>query len=307
MAIVPVLLCGVGCRNPAIVRENRHDNYQVEDYLWLLTAKSQVIEQGKLELPGWGMRFARWVYRISPRSSQSPDTVVSIASSSVMKGASNALISVDFWNVRRKALPLEADMHELNRLNGKPVLAFINVVDVDTKHYFNAVFESEPKLVAAVEDEISRQANIIGAFDQISFAQKDDTIYPKVKDLVDKLVNPTTQDDALRQLEALGTPAIPSIICLMNDRRPLGHRDIEFRNDFPGAFEGSRHYRGANILDALNCLLNQMTGYYFGMTTVYRDTETNDSEEIRTHVLNGWRIVYHRLAIEKKGLTDARF
>lgn len=68
------------------------------------------------------------------------------------------------------------------------------------------------------------------------------------------------QDAIFRQLEALGRAGVPAIIAQMDDRRPLATTAISLRNNFPNAFEGIRHYRPERVVDALDAILNQLTG-----------------------------------------------
>jgi len=79
-----------------------------------------------------------------------------------------------------------------------------------------------------------------------------------------------------KELEGLGEPAVPYIIRYMNDRRPLPFEYIALRNNYPNAFEGFRQYAPKQVVDGLEGVLNQLTGYgggyiYNGGTDRARD------------------------------------
>jgi hypothetical protein len=85
-----------------------------------------------------------------------------------------------------------------------------------------------------------------------------------VRRLIDDLTNEKRQAIALQQLESMGMGSAPSIVKLMDDRRPLGQRYVEFRNKATNAFEAHRIYKPELVVDALAGLLNQMTAENFG-------------------------------------------
>ena len=59
----------------------------------------------------------------------------------------------------------------------------------------------------------------------------------EVASLIEKMVNKRTEHKAFSALEALGCPAMPSIIWRMDDRRKLPDHSISLENKSPGAFE----------------------------------------------------------------------
>ena len=99
------------------------------------------------------------------------------------------------------------------------------------------------------------------------------------------------QDESLAKLEALGCKYAPYIIMHMDDRRVLPSHLITFENLGANNFEGARHYGVELVVDALDALLNQMTGligynYDYGRATT----------ESRTQAVKGWEEIlkkYH--------------
>ena len=85
------------------------------------------------------------------------------------------------------------------------------------------------------------------------------------------------------ELEDLGPSAVPAIIAQMDDRRPLAVAQISLQNRSPNAFEAVRHYGPEQIVDALDAILNQITGESFGFI-VNGGTETERSNSVA-----GWR------------------
>ncbi len=84
-------------------------------------------------------------------------------------------------------------------------------------------------------------------------------------------------------LEALGPSAAPAIIAQMDDRRPLAVQEIRLVNRSAEAFEAFRIYGPELIVDALDAILNQLTGQYF--SGIYN----GGSEAERRQSVAGWR------------------
>ena len=83
------------------------------------------------------------------------------------------------------------------------------------------------------------------------------------------------QATIFKELQAIGEPAVPYIIRYMDDRRPLPFDYIALRNP-AGHFEGIRQYAPKQVVDGLEGVLNQLTGYgggyiYSGGTDRARD------------------------------------
>ena len=105
--------------------------------------------------------------------------------------------------------------------------------------------------------------------------------------LIEKMVKEKSEERAFADLEALGCPAVPAIIRHMDDRRKLPDTYISLRNKSPDAWESMRYYGVERVVDALNTILNQMTGETFGWVDEHKDEPTKDSE--RAKVVRGWR------------------
>ncbi|MCX6619641.1 MAG: hypothetical protein NTY38_00895 [Acidobacteria bacterium] len=100
--------------------------------------------------------------------------------------------------------------------------------------------------------------------------------------LIEKMLDARTEQDAFRDLEALGCPAVSAIIRHMDDWRTLPDRTIALRNKSPNAFEAARFYTPAKVVDAVAAILNQITGRSFGF--IYNGG--TDSE--RASAVRGW-------------------
>jgi hypothetical protein len=101
------------------------------------------------------------------------------------------------------------------------------------------------------------------------------------------------QQQLFARLERLGSTAIPAIIAQMDDRRPLAVQQISLENRFPGAFESVRHYGPELIVDALDAILNQITGQSFGFIG------NGGSDEDRRRAVIGWQSYAAKLACQR--------
>lgn len=115
----------------------------------------------------------------------------------------------------------------------------------------------------------------------------------KVAALIERMLDKATEQQAFRELESLGCPAVPAIIRRMDDRRPLPDPNISLANKSPQAFEGMRHYGPKMIVDALAAILNQMTGQHFGFIC------NGGTEQERTKAIQGWRNFLKKTAAAK--------
>jgi hypothetical protein len=109
----------------------------------------------------------------------------------------------------------------------------------------------------------------------------------RVAALIEKMVKEKSEQRAFADLEALGCPAVPAIIRRMDDRRELPDKNISLRNKSSNAWENMRYYGVERVVDALNAILNQMTGENFGDFDEHKDEPTKDAE--RAKVVRGWR------------------
>ena len=101
---------------------------------------------------------------------------------------------------------------------------------------------------------------------------------------VSKLVDETTKSEkrqgkALKELETLGSQAVPYLVGHLQDIRPLAKSRMSFAHKTAGAFEGLRHYSPDTVHDALSAVLNQVTGKNF--VFVYNGATPQEREENR--------------------------
>jgi hypothetical protein len=72
------------------------------------------------------------------------------------------------------------------------------------------------------------------------------------------------QRESFAALEELSAAAVPAVVALMDDRRPLVEQQISLVNGARDAFEDIRHYGPEQVVDALAAILNQISGASFG-------------------------------------------
>jgi hypothetical protein len=134
--------------------------------------------------------------------------------------------------------------------------------------------------------EVSNQRLINEDFARLPAAMPDD-LQGTVSALIGEMTYGATQQDAVWRLQRLGPRAAPSIIRLMDDRRPLPLQRTMFINNHPQAFEGISHYSPKVVVDALATVLSGMTQRGFG------SIESGGSEDQRRAVVNAWRVDLH--------------
>jgi hypothetical protein len=144
----------------------------------------------------------------------------------------------------------------------------------------------EPDVLKAVREEVQNQQRIIATYPRSKAAQPD-AQHQKVRALVQQMLDKRTEEAAFEKLEQMGPVAIPSMIRLMNDRRPVPIQSISLVNKSPDAFEGIRHYGPKVVVDAMAALLEQMTGEHFGIIV------NGGSERERAATVHGWRVYLH--------------
>jgi hypothetical protein len=113
--------------------------------------------------------------------------------------------------------------------------------------------------------------------------RREKTFDKQVAVLIGKMLNKLTEQQAFRDLEALGCPAVPAIIEQMDDRRILPDPNISLSNNWPEAFEEKRSYGPKVVVDALAAILSQITGRDFG--SIY----SGATEPERKKTIQGWR------------------
>ncbi len=169
--------------------------------------------------------------------------------------------------------------------NGKPTLLFLTRVDqrpggIYLTHSPEALETASTTGMNAVKAEIHRQ-------EVLSVAPPPDQALPhfkEVRDLLSALPQATSrgEEEIFRKLEAFGIDGVPAIVAQMDDRRPLPVPQITLANP-PGFWEGERHYAPELVVDALDAILNQITG--FGAFVV-----NGGSERQRQAAVAAWRV-----------------
>lgn len=115
------------------------------------------------------------------------------------------------------------------------------------------------------------------------FSGESAVIDRRVASLIKKMLKHKTEQKAFADLEALGCAAVPAIIAQMDDRRKLPDPQISLTNKARDAWEARRFYRPEQIVDALDAILNQLTGY--GGNIPYGHATNAD----RTKSVGEWR------------------
>jgi len=146
---------------------------------------------------------------------------------------------------------------------------------------------AEPNFIEDVKNEIRHQQSILAEFEK-SFKAEMMPHFKQVKKLISQMIDAETEHSAFRDLEKLGHDAVPAMILLMRDFRPLPITDIALKNP-PDHWDGFRHHSPKTVVDALAAILNQITGESFGF--IY----SGGSERERQRTVDGWRIYLHYL------------
>jgi hypothetical protein len=152
-------------------------------------------------------------------------------------------------------------------------------------------------IVAADENVLNYIIKEINFQDQIINEQLyknftvDIDINNKIKTIINDITNRNLQRKSFNKLEDYGIIGIPYIILALDDFRELPIKSISLRNNYPGAFEGLRHYGPNFVVDSLAAILNQITGNSFGF--IYNGDETTDEE--RKQCIRGWYIYLYYL------------
>jgi hypothetical protein len=174
----------------------------------------------------------------------------------------------------------------------RPSIFFLTQVDVGPVGLYFAGYSraslqpAEQSRVDAIAGEIARQRRILENWRPDPAAQHDREVARLIQELVSVASSNgiSAQQDIFQRIEALGEPAVPAIIAHMDDRRRLAFRQISLANHSADAFESMRHYGPELVVDALDALLNQITGKSFG------NIMNGGSERDRRAAVDGWRI-----------------
>jgi hypothetical protein len=121
----------------------------------------------------------------------------------------------------------------------------------------------------------------------------------RVRILINQTTKRATEEKAFKDLEALGCSGVPAIIARMDDRRDLPDPNIALINKMPGAWEGRRFYGPKKVVDALDAILNQLTGH---TENIYN----GGTEDVRAKAVKGWRDWLSKTPPEKRCFADVR-
>ena len=151
----------------------------------------------------------------------------------------------------------------------------------------NAMSTASANKIELVKREVEEQRQILARFDNL-FSPSRENRYETVKSLIDNSTRDgERQQTAFRDLEALGMEAVAPIIMLMDDRRNLAIPQMSVKNRL-GHWEACRHYTLNKVVDAMNVILNQITGLSFG------EIHNGGTELQRKETVNAWKIyLYH--------------
>ncbi|MBL4618376.1 MAG: hypothetical protein JKY46_11840 [Robiginitomaculum sp.] len=173
--------------------------------------------------------------------------------------------------------------NHLFAMHGKSVIIF--AVMAQGEYYFTRLENkslqiTDPLQIDKIKSEIIRQKTITNNW----IPNKQLPLYDRVAELIEIASKSGKEAYSFRQLENLGTGAVPAIIAQLDNRRRLNHRYITLKNHSPDRFEAFRHYSPKLMVDALTAILSQLTGQSFG--TIYNGA----TDEKRTNIINGWRV-----------------
>jgi hypothetical protein len=249
------------------------------DAIWPLVAQSHVIATGTLNVPVDHIRSCL-------ASNQHGYAEISVSMDQAPKGTPPKTFVVRWFTKARDYAPAP---DRVIALNGKKAMLFL--VDVDdapvSGYYFagftpRALSDAGDAQVEQVRREVTAQQQFLAQFSK-AFPPAEEPLYERVKDLVDATTRRDSQMAAFRELEELGQKAVPAIIMLMDDRRDLAVPAILLVNKSPDAFESIRHYGPKKVVDAMDAILNQITGEAFGNIC------NGGTERERQEAVKGWR------------------
>jgi hypothetical protein len=143
----------------------------------------------------------------------------------------------------------------------------------------------ESTLADSIAAEVEFQCEILQKALYANFFA-DEELGEKVKSLIGDMTDAEKETQAFEELEKLGKAAVPYIILSMDNFNELPIKRISLINNFPGAFEGVRHYGPHLVVDALAAILNQINGESFG--NISNGSDTTNAQ--RNHAIDGWRI-----------------
>lgn len=200
-----------------------------------------------------------------------------------IKGGNDDQVSLRYFP---SDTPYKPTMELMAVLAGRPAILFLTQVDEGPVGLYFAGYSpealraSDADTINAIRNEVTRQSNIANGWQSDSSLPQ----FEEVADLISQLgvVSGVEQQQVFDSLINLGVDAVPAIVMQMDDRRPLQTRSISLKNS-PDAFEATRHYGPNQVLDGLDAVLKQITG--FGGSIVH-----GGSERAREAAVAGWRV-----------------
>jgi hypothetical protein len=256
------------------------------DQDWILVADSDWILRGRLKVPkkelDEAIRTGKGEYI------QLKTDVINIIKVPVDFPIEHMEFS--YWSGKADYMPSPRDVRSLD---GREVLMFSHegFVAQDKR----AIRPYETKKAENLKQEVYNQHLIVESFAKLPAARPDKFEGP-VKDLINKMLVKETQQEAVYALQRLGPRAAPSIIRLMDDRRPLPLDHTSFLNTSGKGFEAIMHYGPKVALEALAVVLGTLTGESF-----FGEIANGGTDEKRKAVVNAWRVYLHyRISEEAK-------
>jgi len=204
---------------------------------------------------------------------------------SLVKGKYLPFVTLKYYNDDNNYSPWREDLIAVDEV---PAIFFLSSSDrwIDTFGFAGssraAVQPATQQAVAAARTEALRQFRIDRGWRIDSKAPH----FAEVKELIAKLgvVEDDDQQEVFDRLERLGEAAVPAIVALMDDRRPLKTYSIVLENHAEDSFEKFRHYGPREVVDGLAAVLNQITHSHYGF--IYNGATPNE----RDAAVAGWRV-----------------
>lgn len=253
--------------------------------LWKLVAQSDVVIEGTVEVPATLAKASKSYVSLP------------VAEAELLKGnwATPKLLITHYAS--RPAADYMVPQEKLEAQQEKKSVAFLAIVDEARENgagekpmlFFagytkDALQPSSPQFLEQVRKEIAAQAKLLQSFSTSALA-KPDARHAAVAALIEQMVVEKTEAKAFEKLEEMGLAAVPSIIRLLDDRRELPLKYIRLNNKGAvGAFEGFRQYGPATVGEALDAILNQLTGEDFGGSWFYNNLRAHRKS------VAGWRV-----------------
>jgi hypothetical protein len=242
---------------------------------WRLCADSNIIAIGTLHAPVDELRVR------NPRAASY--MIATLDVDETLKGVPSSRIAVHFY----PDSPPGPSAGTMIAMDGRRVMIFLRTMVVDraagttqtylANHRRDALRVAIRSDIAEVRTEVARQARVLREW-------RPHPTWPhraRVKALIEKALHKETEAQAFKDLEALGADAVPAMVDLMDDRRPIPEHRLTLENP-PGFGEATSVYAPEVVEDTMAAILGHMTGENFGVM--------GQSDEERRFTVNGWRV-----------------